>query len=60
MRIGIDSPQWNATEHVLGKFDDGEWPAVVQAVSHAADAVTCWIKEGVETTMNRYNQGSQQ
>ncbi len=60
MRLGIDSPQWNATEHVLGKFDDGEWPAVVQAVSHAADAVTCWIEEGVETTMNRYNQGSQQ
>ena len=60
MRIGIDSPQCNATEHVLGKFDDSEWPAVVQAVSHAADAVTCWIKEDVEVTMNRYNQGSQQ
>ena len=55
MRIGIDSPTWNATEHVLGEFDDIEMKSVTPAVSRAADAVACWIENGLEKAMNEYN-----
>ncbi len=56
LRIGIDAPQWDATAHVLGLFDDAEQPVVVAAVNRAADAVDCWIEHGLEKAMNTYNR----
>ncbi len=59
LRIGIDSPQWDATDHVLGDFDESELPTVTDTVSRAADAVAYWMENGVAATMNRYNRGLQ-
>ncbi len=56
LRIGIDSPQWNATDHVLGEFDAEEMTIVTPAVTRSADAVECWIRSGVSMTMNEYNR----
>lgn len=56
LRIGIDSPTWNAAEHVLGAFDEGDLATIAQAETRAVDAAICWITDGVVTAMNRYNQ----
>ena len=56
LRIGIDSPQWNATDHVLGEFDAEEMSVVTPAVTRSADAVECWIRNGVSSAMNEYNR----
>ena len=59
LRMGIDSPQYDATGHVLGDFSDEEMPTVDEAIARSADAATCWIQEGVDSAMNLYNRGSQ-
>jgi len=56
LRIGIDSPQWNASDHVLGEFDAAEMSVVTPAVTRSADAVECWIRDGVSSAMNEYNR----
>lgn len=56
LRIGIDSPQWNASDHVLGEFDAEEMSVVTAAVLRSANAVECWIKDGVSSAMNEYNR----
>ena len=56
LRIGIDSPTWNATDHVLSAFGEAELATITQATTQAADAVTCWVTDGVVTAMNRYNR----
>ncbi|MCH8967529.1 MAG: aminoacyl-tRNA hydrolase [Planctomycetes bacterium] len=56
LRIGIDSPQWNASDHVLGEFDAEEMSIVTPAVTRSADAVEFWIRSGVSSAMNEYNR----
>lgn len=55
LRVGIDSPTYGATDHVLGEFDPADAAVVQAAVDRAADAVACWIEYGVEAAMNRFN-----
>jgi len=43
-------------EHVLEEFAPGELPALEEAVRLAADAVECWVAEGVASAMNRFNR----
>jgi len=57
VRIGIGKVHRAATvEHVLGKFAPGEREEMEQAAGLAADAVECWLNEGMTAAMNRYNQ----
>ena len=57
MRIGIGSVHRSATvEHVLGKFDPDERPLIDEAVGLTADAVECWVKEGLTAAMNKFNR----
>ncbi|HUS44478.1 MAG TPA: aminoacyl-tRNA hydrolase [Phycisphaerae bacterium] len=46
-------------EFVLSPFTQEERPAVAEAVARAADAVECWITEGLEAAMNRFNPASE-
>lgn len=59
LRIGIESPPpgWDAADYVLSKFTKDDRAEIDVAVSRAADAVECWVREGIESCMNRYNAG---
>jgi PTH1 family peptidyl-tRNA hydrolase len=61
LRLGIGSPGGtDVIEYVLSGFTRAEEESVEDAVSRAAQAVRCWIDEGIEETMNRYNRRSGQ
>ncbi len=56
VRIGIGrSDRSGAIDHVLSRADDEENALLARGVETAAGAVVCWIHEGVESTMNRFN-----
>jgi len=57
LRIGIESPPpgWDAADFVLSKFTKDDHAEMEIAVSRAADAVECWVREGIESCMNQYN-----
>lgn len=56
LRIGIGKVHRLATVgHVLSKFAPDERAAVAATIETAADAVVCWLGQGVEAAMNRYN-----
>ena len=54
-RLGPESSA-ELREHVLEEFAPEEMPALEEAVRLAADAVECWVAEGVLSTMNRFNR----
>jgi PTH1 family peptidyl-tRNA hydrolase len=56
LRIGIGKVDKSVTtEHVLSRFTPDERDLIDQAVAAAADAVECWLGEGIEAAMNRFN-----
>lgn len=57
VRIGIGrTASDNAVSHVLSGFSPDDTAMVDAAVCRAADAVECWLSEGVGTAMNRFNR----
>jgi PTH1 family peptidyl-tRNA hydrolase len=58
LRMGIGSPpegcDW--ADFVLSKFSAEEIPQIESAVCRAADVVTVWARDGVESCMNRFNR----
>jgi len=58
LRIGVGTAESSAElrEHVLNAFSPDERPRVDEAVLQAADAVECWVAEGIRTAMNRFNR----
>ncbi len=57
LRIGIEAVQGSRmVDHVLGSFTTEEQPRMDQAIARAADAVECWLSEGIDGAMNRYNR----
>ena len=56
IRIGIGSADRDGTvEYVLSRADEDETARLAEGVATAADAVAVWIREGVESAMNRFN-----
>ena len=57
LRIGIGSPpgQMDAADYVLMNFTEKERVDVEITVKQAADAVMCWVNNGINEAMNRYN-----
>jgi PTH1 family peptidyl-tRNA hydrolase len=53
--VGEPPAGWDVADYVLGKFKKEELPEIAIAIVRAADAVECWVREGVATAMNRYN-----
>ena len=60
LRIGIGEPKIGEqrvpqADYVLGQFSPPELAQLKPALDRAADAVECWLKEGLDAAMNRYN-----
>lgn len=58
MRIGIgnDFPKGHQADYVLSAFDSHQRPLVDEIIPKAAEAALCFAREGIDTTMNRYNK----
>ena len=58
LRVGVGAAesQERLKEHVLAPFEPEEMMEVKDAVERAADAVACWLTDGIETAMNRFNR----
>jgi PTH1 family peptidyl-tRNA hydrolase len=59
LRIGIDAPPGRIPQrdYVLGRFSEPQLDLLKPAIEKACDAIECWIKEGIDAAMNRYNAG---
>ncbi len=59
MRIGImgRSSVRGCSGYVLAKFTKAEQKNLSEILDRASGACGCWVKKGVQTTMNRYNGG---
>lgn len=58
LRIGVGSPgraEIDLADWVLAPPPAAEESAVLEAMGRMADAVECWLAEGVEPAMNRFN-----
>jgi len=57
LRIGVgeDEAGSGLTDHVLGRFSREEQDAIADVIPRAAEAVLCFIADGVEKTMNAFN-----
>lgn len=57
LRVGIGKVHRDATvDYVLGRLDARERDVFDEAIRTAADAVDCWVANGVQATMNRFNR----
>lgn len=57
VRIGIGAPppQWDLKDWVLSSFGENQ-PVMDEAFQHAAQAADCFIRNGIDLAMNRYNK----
>ena len=57
MRLGIGRPRFDeeVADFVLRPFEQDELQKVGDSISRAAQAIACWLSEGLTTTMNRFN-----
>jgi len=59
LRIGVGAkpPAWDdLADWVLADFSPDERRAVEELMDPMAEAVECWLAEGIETAMNRFNR----
>lgn len=59
LRLGVGPvPEgWDAADFVLGRFAAGERKTLEELVARAADCAECWLDQGTQTAMNRFNAG---
>jgi PTH1 family peptidyl-tRNA hydrolase len=57
LRVGIGPVpnSWDAADFVLSRFSPAERPEIEDMIQNAADAVECWVREGIEVGMNKFN-----
>ena len=55
LRIGIGEAMGPPAVYVLRRFDREDEPVMDRAREWAADAVGCWVQNGPELTMTRFN-----
>ena len=53
--VGIPPEHYDMKDWVLGKFHGEDAKLISDAVRRAADAVECYIEEGPDKAMNKYN-----
>lgn len=57
LRVGIGSAErGNAVNYVLGPFTPAEDEIIGPSILRAADAVECWLENGVDAAMNQFNR----
>ena len=60
-RVGIGQCSGaEAVGHVLGRREQRERQRLNQAILRARDAVLCWLRFGIEKTMNEFNKEQEQ
>jgi len=59
LRVGVGAPKDPSVQvdFVLGRFSKAEQPIVEEAVDRAVAALECWLADGLEPAMNRFNGG---
>ncbi len=57
LRMGIGRPQGvgDTIDYVLTNFTPAQKKALPDLINHALDCVTCWVTEGAQVAMNRFN-----
>lgn len=57
LRIGIGPrpPDIDQADFVLSAFTDEERRTITNVMPRLAETVECWMQEGIETAMNRFN-----
>ena len=57
LRLGIGPvpDAWDPADYVLARFKPGERALAEETIQRAADGVECWVTEGIEASMNRFN-----
>ncbi|MDR3182114.1 MAG: aminoacyl-tRNA hydrolase [Planctomycetaceae bacterium] len=57
LRVGVGQPpgQMDAADYVLMNFTEKERTDLEVTLKIAADAVMCWIENGIDDAMNKYN-----
>jgi PTH1 family peptidyl-tRNA hydrolase len=56
LRVGIGRPEYGEPyRYVLENFNAEEWTAMDAAQERAADAVECFLREGIVAAMNQFN-----
>ena len=60
IRVGIGRPkdEFDRIDYVIGKIDDEEFIDLQNGQDLAIKAIEYWIKNGIDNTMNVYNQKS--
>jgi len=58
LRIGVGRGDMrrDLADHVLSRFDSDEQDAVNAALARGADAVECWIRDGLDRMMGLFNR----
>ena len=59
LRIGVGPvpPQYDdMADFVLDRFDEEEWNGIEALLDPMAEAVECWLREGIELAMTRHNR----
>jgi len=56
LRVGIgQSEVIAARDYVLGRPTSDERVAIEKAIEAAEESLLCWIREGIDLAMNKYN-----
>lgn len=57
LRFGVGRPPagFDAANYVLQRFAKSEEEEIRQAVQRSSDAVSCWVRDGIDQAMNQYN-----
>jgi PTH1 family peptidyl-tRNA hydrolase len=56
LRVGIgDSGRMDAAAYVLSRFSAEERDVIDRVVQTAVDAICCWLRDGADIAMTRYN-----
>ena len=57
LRVGIDRPpgKMDPADYVLQNFSAEQEEAMAEVRERAVAAVECWLREGIEATMNEFN-----
>lgn len=58
LRVGIGPvpDAWDPADFVLGRFTAAQRVDVDETIARAADGIECWVAEGVDVGMSRFNQ----
>lgn len=53
--IGNNFPKGKQVDYVLGKWKEEEWTLVKNSIPLCSEAILCFVFEGIQNAMNKYN-----